>query len=180
MRMHAVWKTRAVLLAMILAFSLSSKKVEKLGDTYQIVLPVLALGCSAVNGQAVDFFVRYWVQWGIVHGSKAALGDAKINQRPNGNYSGMPSGHTATAVPGASNLVHECLTGSPWVKGVVILTAGFVGGSRIESEAHTIWQVLAGALVGWLTERAFRKMSPLAWMRQARQWLAARFGRGQA
>jgi len=180
MKIQTVWKTRAVFLALILAFSLSSKKIEKLGDTYQIVLPVLALGCSAVNGQAVDFFVRYWVQWGVVHGSKNALGEAKINERPNGKYRGMPSGHTATAVLGASNLVHECLTGSPWVKGVVILTAGFVGGSRIEAEAHTIWQVLAGALVGWLTDRAFRRASPLECARQVGRWLATRFGRGQA
>ena len=152
------WKARAVIVALVLTFAISDKESEKLGDAYQIALPVIALGCSLTNGQALDFAARYVIHWSIVHGSKNALGKADINQRPNGKYRGMPSGHTATAVFGASNLVHECVTKTPLVQGLIILTAGFVGGSRIEAEAHSIWQVMVGALVGWGSDRAFRRV----------------------
>jgi len=150
-------KVRVTLLALALTLAFSPKTVEKLGDNFQIALPVIALGCSVANGQALDFTVRYFAQWGVVQGSKYALGDAAINRRPNGNSHGMPSGHTATAVFGASNLVTQCIKGNPAVKAIVILSAVFVGESRIYANAHNIWQVLLGALVGWLGDRAFRK-----------------------
>lgn len=160
------WKALAVLGGLALTFAISDKDAERLGDNYQYALPLMALACAATNGQAQDFMFRYVVQLGLVHGPKNYLGDAAINVRPNGNLKGMPSGHTATATLGASNLVHECIKGSPVVQGAVILSAAFVGSSRIEAGAHTIWQVLAGALVGWLSDRAFRRLSPLGWLRR--------------
>lgn len=162
------WKIRIILAALVLTFVISEKEVEKLGDAYQIALPVIALGCSLTNGQAVDFAIRYVAHWSIVHGSKTGLGQAEINRRPSGSLRGMPSGHTATAAFGASNLVHQCIVKNPAVSIVAILTAGFVGASRIEAEQHNIWQVLAGALVGWGSDRAFRKLSPSAWFRRLR------------
>ncbi len=160
------WKIRGILLALLLTFALSEKHIEKLGDSYQIALPIIALGCSVTNRQAFDFALRYVAQWGVVQSSKQILGTTPINQRPNGNYRGMPSGHTATAVFGASNIVHQCIHKNPAARAVVLLTAGFVGASRIDAEAHNIWQVLAGALVGWLGDRAFRRISPLSWARR--------------
>ena len=56
--------------------------------------------------------------------------------------------------------MHDCLTGSPVAKALVIISAGFVGGSRIDSDRHDIWQVLAGALLGWGCDRAARKDGP--------------------
>ncbi len=178
MNLPKTWKTKAVLAALILTFAIGSKDVEKLGDRFQVALPVIALGCSAVNGQFGDFLLRYVIQLGVVHGSKHALGDAPVNIRPNGGGLGMPSGHTATAALGASNLVHECLAGSPWVQGAVILTAGFVGGSRIEAGKHDIWQVLAGALAGWVIDRGFRKTSPRGALARLFHRVAGWFGRG--
>ena len=160
------WKVRGVLFALLLTFAFSEKEIEKLGDSYQIALPVIALGCSVANGQALDYALRYVVQWGVVHTFKQILGTTQINQRPNGNYRGMPSGHTATAVFGASNIVHQCIRKNPAAQVVVLLTAGFVGASRIDAAAHNIWQVLAGAIVGWLGDRAFRRISPLSWARR--------------
>jgi len=174
MAQNGFWKSRAIFAALILTFAISPKSVEKLGTSYQIALPVIALGCSLTNGQALDFGIRYLAQLAVVQGSKFGLGQSAINQRPNGGSHGMPSGHTATAVFGASNLVHECLAASPWTKGAVLLSAGFVGGSRIEAKAHDIWQVMAGALVGWLGDRAFRKARPGARLRAFWQRLRAR------
>lgn len=149
------WKIRSVLAVLILTLFAGEKQIESLGDRYQYALPLLALGCSISNGQTVDYLVRYTVQLAIVHGSKNALGDMPINQRPRGGLQGMPSGHTATAAFGASNLVHECIEKSSAVKVLVVATAMFVGGSRIESGAHDIWQVLLGVLVGWGCDRGF-------------------------
>ncbi len=170
MRVSQKWKVGLILAGLALTFILSPKQIERLGDRYQVALPVLALGCSVVNGETADYLVRYVAQWSIVQGSKSALGTLPINRRPNGNYRGMPSGHTATAVFGASNLVHRCISGNPAVKAVVWATAAFVGGSRIYADAHDIWQVLIGALVGFLGDRAFRRVSP-------RQWWRRRFGK---
>jgi membrane-associated phospholipid phosphatase len=157
MKITQKWKIRVILVVLILSFALSEKQIERQGDTFQYALPLLALGCSLTNGQAVDFMGRYLVQLALVHGPKNLLGEVAINARPRGGYKGMPSGHTATAVFGASNLVNQCIKKNLLVQGVVILAAVFVGGSRIQSGAHNIWQVLMGALVGWGSDRAFRR-----------------------
>jgi membrane-associated phospholipid phosphatase len=152
------WKLRGILTVLALTFFLGERQIEPLGDRYQYALPLLALGCSISNGQALDYMARYLVQLAIVHGSKRAWGDTSLNQRPRGGLQGMPSGHTATAVFGASNLVHECIEKNIAVKAAVIVTALFVGGSRVQSKAHDIWQVLVGALVGWGCDRGFRRV----------------------
>lgn len=152
-------KVRAWLIAAGLAVTvaLTPPNAERYGDNFQIVLPVMALGCSVVNGQAGEFLLRYFVMFFAAHGTKRALADEPINIRPHGGGHGFPSAHTSTAVLGASSLVHDCVTGSPFVRGLVILAAGYTGASRIEAGAHDIWQVLAGALLGWTCDRAFRR-----------------------
>ncbi len=169
MKISQKWKIRGILAALALVLLISPRQVEKLGDNFQIALPVIALACALSNGQALDFGIRYLSQWAVVQGSKYGLGQRAINRRPNGGYHGMPSGHTATAVFGASNLVHQCIVKNPAVSAVVILTAVFVGESRLYANAHDIWQVLIGALVGWLGDRAFRRRSPRAWLRRWRK-----------
>jgi len=159
-------KNWLVLAALTLTLLISAKSVEKLGDNFQIAMPVIALACAFTNGQVLDFSARYLAQFAIVQGSKFGLGGRTINRRPNGGSHGMPSGHAATAVFGASNLVHQCVSGNIFVKVVVVLSAAFVAGSRIYALAHTLLQVLIGALVGWAIDRAFRRVSPLKWLRR--------------
>ncbi|EBA02604.1 Phosphoesterase, PA-phosphatase related protein [Rhodobacterales bacterium HTCC2150] len=151
----------SIILILILTVLVSEKRAERYGDNFQIVLPLMALGCNVVNGSAGEYFVRYLGMFFTTHGFKRGLGEIPLNTRPNGKTHGFPSGHTSTAVFGASSLVSDCITSSPIVKGVVIVTAGFVGASRIESENHNIWQVLAGVLVGWFWDRAARKPGPV-------------------
>lgn len=160
MRMK-IWGVVAVMLA---TFALAEKSIEKQGDAYQYALPLTALACALSNGQALSFLQRYGVQLVMVHGPKNLLGDAAINIRPNGGTRGFPSGHTATATLGASNLAFECLRGHPLVQVGVFAIAGFVGVSRVEAGAHFPWQVLAGFLVGLIADRAFRKTRPIAWL----------------
>lgn len=138
---------------------MTEPSVRRYGDNLQIALPLLAWGCSATSGGGKEFAVRFVTMLGITHGSKAILGDASLNLRPNGGDKGFPSGHTAAAAFGASSLVHDCLRKNPVAQGIVLLSAAFVGGSRIEVRAHTIWQVLAGGLLGWGADRLLRSDS---------------------
>lgn len=159
---HLAVRPRAVAIPAALAFVLAVTPpvAERYGDRLQIALPVLALTCSALTGEAPEFALRYGVMFLTVHGTKRALGDAAVNKRPHGGSEGMPSAHTSTAVLGASALVHDCLKGSPVAQGTVLLAAGFTGASRIEVGAHSIWQVLVGAIWGWVCDRALRRPSP--------------------
>ncbi|MCP5074883.1 MAG: phosphatase PAP2 family protein [Rhodobacteraceae bacterium] len=138
------------IIALVFLFSLRS--VEKTGDRLQIALPLLGLGCAVMDGKAMQYTGRFLLMETILKSSKYGLGDAAINQRPKGGDKGFPSGHTTAAVFGATALVNGCLKESKAAQALVILTAGFVGGSRIEAGAHTLWQVIAGALLGWLTQ----------------------------
>lgn len=167
-------------LGVVLSPSTRKSVPERIGDQVQVALPMIGWGCSAVNGKATEYAVRFVASWLATHGTKHALGQASINIRPNGGDQGFPSGHTSASVYGASSLVHECVTGSPWVQGVVILSAGFVGASRIEADKHNIWQVLAGALYGWIGDRALRRPSRaraavVRGLQRVRGWISAPF-----
>jgi membrane-associated phospholipid phosphatase len=155
-------RPRALVVTGLLALTvaLTPPVAERYGDRLQIALPVIALACSALTGEAQEFVLRYGVMFLTAHGTKRALGDAGVNDRPHGGSEGMPSAHTSTAVLGASALVNDCLRGSPVAQGTVLLAAGFTGASRIDAGAHTIWQVLAGAVWGWVCDRALRRPSP--------------------
>lgn len=93
----------------------------------------------------------------VTHTSKAALGNARINQRPTGGDKGFPSAHTAAAAFGASSLVSDCLSTHPTAKAIIVISAAFVGASRIDARRHDIWQVLAGGLLGWGADRLVRR-----------------------
>lgn len=150
-----------IIVVLCMAVAFSGSKSEKIGDNLQVVLPVMALVCSAVNGEAGSLLLRYIGVEVVLKSSKFGLGAAAINIRPNGGTKGFPSGHTTVAIFGTSNLLHSCITANPWVKGIVIISGGYVGASRIEAGAHFLFQVLAGALLGWLGERShllFRRL----------------------
>ena len=132
---------------------------RQIGDRLQIALPSIAFACSVLNGSGGEYVLRFATMMIVAHGSKHALGQAPINIRPDGGDLGFPSAHTSASALGASSIVHDCFTGSPVAKALVVISAGFVGGSRIDSDRHDIWQVLAGALLGWGCDRALRRDS---------------------
>lgn len=61
---------------------------------------------------------------------------------------GWPSGHTALAAASASAIAY--VTGSAGAAVLGAFMTALIAQSRVESEAHTIPQVIAGALVGFL------------------------------
>ncbi len=148
-----------VLGALAATLLLTEPSTRRYGDNLQIILPVLAWGCAATSGNGRDFALRFASMFTVAHASKSLLGDMELNQRPSGGGHGFPSAHTGAAALGASSLVHDCLKGSAGAQAVVVLAAGFVGASRIEVGAHDIWQVTAGAILGWAADRALRRDS---------------------
>jgi lipid A oxidase len=149
-------RVHLVLVALIMTILFTQFIPKRLGDRLQVALPTIAFACSVFNGTGSEFAARFFGMLVVVHGTKAALGDAEINQRPAGGLKGFPSGHTAAAAMGASALVHDCIAAHPVGKAMVVLAAAFVGGSRIDTGKHDVWQVLAGGLLGWGADRALR------------------------
>jgi membrane-associated phospholipid phosphatase len=146
-----------VVIVLILVLLVTPPLSRRYGDRLQIALPMLGLGCSVLTGGTGEYLARFAIMEVILQGSKHGLGDAPINVRPDGRLKGFPSGHSTAAAFGASALVHECLRSSPPVQAAVVIAAGFTGASRIEAQRHDIWQVLAGILLGYLSERLFRR-----------------------
>lgn len=146
------YKVTLIVFMVVSLFLISARNVERIGDHIQIALPLTGLACAVGSGQGLQYFGRYVLLEVGIKGPKYALGDAQINQRPNGSTRGFPSGHTAAATFGAVGLTQTCLRNSPAGQAIVIVAAGFTGASRMDAGQHTIWQVLAGALWGWLAQ----------------------------
>ncbi len=126
-----------------------------MGDRLQVALPVAGLVCAIANQEAVNYLLRFTTTMMVVHSLKRGLAGAEINHRPSGNLQGFPSGHTAAATFGASYLVNDCLRRNKLMQGVSIFGGAYVGASRIEAGKHFLFQVMVGALIGWLGERGF-------------------------
>jgi len=145
----------------VVCLSFTANRAERYGDTIQIVLPLLAWACEGSVGRGTEYVARYTVMLATAHAAKLALTGTEVNRRPNGGEKGFPSAHTSTAVLGASAMVHGCLSRQPIAQAAVVIAAGFVGGSRIDAGAHNVWQVFAGALLGYLCDRLLRANSAL-------------------
>ena len=148
----------ALLAALVLALTvlLGSPSSRAIGDRIQIALPVIGAACAASRGDLGDFAGRLAGSLAVVHGSKGMLGDSALNRRPNGHGGGFPSGHTAAAAYGASYLLRSCGAAVPYVGPVLVLAAGFVGGSRLAAGRHDLPQVMAGAVIGIGFDRGLR------------------------
>jgi membrane-associated phospholipid phosphatase len=160
--MYLIRRWRGGLIAVFLILSLvaTERRAEPYGDMLQVVLPLAALGCSVVNGGALEYTGRYVAMWLTVRLSKLTLGGPLV-ERPHGGGEGFPSAHTSSAAFGASALVFSCLGEAPALKTAIVFGAAFAGASRIEVRAHDIWQVLAGGVWGVLFERLLRRPGPL-------------------
>jgi membrane-associated phospholipid phosphatase len=160
--MYLIRRWRGALIAVFLALSLlaTERRAESYGDTLQVVLPLAGLGCSIVNGDAVEYVGRYAAMWLTVRGSKLMVSGG-LGDRPHGGREGFPSGHTSSAAFGASALVFSCLEGAPLLKTAIVFGGAYTGASRMEVNAHDIWQVLSGGIWGVFFERVLRRPGPL-------------------
>lgn len=173
-----ITRVHVVLAVLVFAVLNGPGNPRQIGDRLQIALPSIAFACSVLNGSGGEYALRFATMMIAAHGSKHALGQAPINIRPDGGDLGFPSAHTSAAVIGASSIVHDCVTGNPVAKALIVISAGFVGASRIDSDRHDIWQVLAGALLGWGCDRALRRDGPArrrvaGWFSGLTTWLTS-------
>ena len=139
-----------MLVLIVGSVAISDRSPSGVGDVLQVTLPLTGLGCAIASGNGIQYTGRYLMVSLAMQSSKRVLGDTEINARPNGGYHGMPSGHTTAAAFGASGIAQHCLSGNPAAQMTAAFAVGIVGGSRIDVGAHDLWQVLAGAILGWI------------------------------
>ena len=82
------------------------------GDVLKYALPGAAAVCAARQERLASYVTGFAVMTATVEGLKYGLGDASINQRPDGGDGGFPSGHTAAAASGATDLSLNCAPGN--------------------------------------------------------------------
>ena len=160
--MYLIRRWRGALIAIFLTLALvgTEQRAESYGDTLQVVLPLAGLGCSIATGGAWEYFGRYAVMWGAVHAAKQGVPEP-YSLRPSGGALGFPSGHASSSAFGASALVFSCLEDAPLLKTAVVVAAGFTATSRVEVDAHDIWQTFAGVVWAIFCERFLRRRSRL-------------------
>ncbi len=126
----------------------ASDPLESLGTALEVALPLGAAACAYREHRLGSYAAGFAAQTAVAQGLKYGLGDAPINQRPSGGYQGFPSGHTAAAASGATDLAVHCAPGNRAVEIGALIGVAVVGASRVEADKHTVLQVLAGAALG--------------------------------
>ncbi|MBF9030554.1 phosphatase PAP2 family protein [Rhodobacterales bacterium HKCCE3408] len=163
----------AMILLVVVTSLVGPRTTEGVGDRLQVVLPLTGLGCAIVAGEGPRYTMRYIALTVTYNLSKHGLGETALNARPNGGFEGFPSGHTSVSAYGAAGIARTCLAANPPAQVAAGMAAGLVGGTRIDVGAHNVWQVLGGAILGWIFQVvAFTAFD--AWARRA----FAAMGRG--
>jgi membrane-associated phospholipid phosphatase len=123
-----------------------SAVVETSGDILELILPASALTATLLKKDwkgSKQFALSFGTSFAVTRILKYAID----KPRPNNpwNFKSFPSGHTASSFVGASFIQRRY--GWEYGKFAYVLAA-FVGYSRIESQNHDFWDVLAGAAIG--------------------------------
>ena len=121
--------------------------VERIGDYMQVIVPAYAFG-MAMNEEdwtgAGQFALSFGAMEATVYGLKYMVQERRPNKADNRSF---PSGHTASAMSGAS-FIHKRYG---WRRAVVpYLMTGFTAYSRIDANKHWWWDTLAGAAIAGL------------------------------
>ncbi|MCL2339131.1 MAG: phosphatase PAP2 family protein [Proteobacteria bacterium] len=123
--------------------------IEIAGDWMQFAIPLSALVYSMAISDwsgSLQFAGAYASTYATTELMKHTI-CARRPDTPDGVCSdGFPSGHTSSAFAGAAfwQMRYGWYIGAP-----MYAAAAFVGYSRIESNNHYWWQVLAGAAIGY-------------------------------
>lgn len=116
------------------------------------VSTVVERGFELAHGMPVHLTVTALALTGlVVLGVKASSGEGTFLR------GGWPSGHTALAVAAATSIAYVTTSARAGVLGLFI--AALVAQSRVESETHTIPQVVLGGLLGFLIATAVFQVS---------------------
>ena len=117
---------------------------ETAGDILQVALPAVAYGMTFVYDDPqgrTQFYKSFFSTLGTTYALKLVVD----KERPDGGKMSFPSGHTSSAFSGASFIQRRY----GWKYGMPAYAAAlFVGWSRIDSDAHYVEDVVAGAAIG--------------------------------
>ncbi|MFV0303087.1 MAG: phosphatase PAP2 family protein [Paracoccus sp. (in: a-proteobacteria)] len=136
-------------LSLVLLQPVAADPFEQFGTAMKYGLPLAAAVCAADEDRLEDFAVRGVLQSVIVWGMKTYFDGQPIARRPSGEGRGFPSGHTAAAFFGASDLAGKCFEDDPAAGAALYSAAGLTGWSRLHAGEHTPRQVWTGALIGF-------------------------------
>lgn len=142
-------KIAAPLCAITLALPAAADPFENFGTAMKYGLPLAAAACAVDQDRVEDFVIRGALQAIIVLGMKHYFDGQPISRRPSGEGEGFPSGHTAAAFFGASDLAGKCFDDQPEAGALAYGAAGLTGWSRVHAGEHTPQQVWTGALIGF-------------------------------
>ncbi|MBK4215712.1 phosphatase PAP2 family protein [Paracoccus caeni] len=142
-------KLSAFLLVASIAAPASADPFESFGTAMKYGLPLAAAVCAERDGRLEDFAVRGILQAAVVWGMKEYFDGSPISARPSGEGKGFPSGHTAAAFFGASDLAGKCFADDRAAGAALYGAAGATGWSRVHAGEHTVPQVMTGALIGF-------------------------------
>lgn len=127
------------------------------GDIILITLPTTSLGATIIKDDkegSLQFVKGAIVNQAVTQGLKLLID----KERPNGlNNNSFPSGHTSTTFQSAS-FIHKRYGfkyGLP-----AYLLASYTGFTRIKTDYHDIYDVLAGAIIGIASSYLFTTKYP--------------------
>lgn len=118
------------------------------GGALQVALPLAAATCAAHQNRLASYGAGFVAQTAVTQGLKHGLGDSAVNERPDGTSQGFPSGHTAAAASGATDLAVHCAPENTAVAIGGAAAVALVAASRLAADKHTLLQVVAGAALG--------------------------------
>lgn len=122
-----------------------NETIESSGDVILFVLPVATFTSTFIIDDSKgswQFLKGILLNEAITYSLKAVVNKT----RPDGsNQNSFPSGHTSTTFHSAS-FVHKRYGFKYSIPAYAL--AGFTAYSRIESEKHDGWDILAGAIIG--------------------------------
>ena len=137
----------SILICMVFISKIKAQNInyEKIGDKLKIALPVSAFASSFIwkdNQKApLQFIKTMGSSFIVTHSLKRIIN----KERPNGGEYSFPSGHTSVAFTGAAFIEkrYGLKAGIP-----AYILASYVGWSRVYSNHHDYYDVVAGALLG--------------------------------
>lgn len=139
----------ALLATALTAAPATADPFEQFGTAMKYGLPLAAAACAADQHRLEDFAIRGLLQAALVWGMKSYFDGQPIARRPSGQGRGFPSGHTAAAFFGASDLAGKCFYDKPLAGAASYGAAALTGWSRLHAGEHNAPQVWTGALIGF-------------------------------
>ena len=139
-----IWIITFVFLCLQTTFS-QKQTVKTSGDVLLFTLPAIAIGTTLIKGDTKgtwQFTKGFLLNGALTFGLKSIVAKERPNMENNDSF---PSGHTSITFQSASFLQKRY----GWKYGIpAYILASYTGFSRLYTDKHDIYDVLAGAVIG--------------------------------